>query len=557
MLLTGTFSEYPLPLLLEILQHKEETGLLEISSAEQSGYVFLKKGDVKRCDFGSVSGAKAIELAKSVSNASFHFRPLESTDYARVAWQSNFGLNETTKRSNVRVQVQASLLQLLSYLEAAYSILKDTALRIRSYFLPNPLISKEAAPELESVSTEEEIADRTHSYAASGKVDSQSSVSLSEKPLTQSRQVAASSAPTPTKVNEAFSEGPRSQTLIEGSQHLKRQLAIYRLRQFSRAYEAMQSLRSCAAATATTTQNNLTRTWMSVSGLCSRYANRALGYITIHSRTAAASLHQKVSEAQIAMRLGKDRIISNLRVNLDGISPLIRGPMNRALEYITIQSRGASASLHQRVSDAQIAMGLGKDRFISYLRVNLDRVPPLVRGRMNSLQSVPGVAWSRVTSLSSQITAANVMIRTSRVSYPSAKEVRAWSEKAQLFTKNLFTRVIGVARSSPPIILNNIANDSRSGLTVTRNSATHLPSFRRFGEDNLSFGIIVSVLIAASGLTIFALLRDSQPNNFAATEESVVNPAESNTSPLSKPRRVQRKRRTKQKNSSVEKSYEE
>jgi hypothetical protein len=57
---------------------------------------------------------------------------------------------------------------------------------------------------------------------------------------------------------------------------------------------------------------------MSVSGLCSRYANRALGYITIHSRTAAASLHQKVSEAQIAMRLGKDRIISNLRVNLDG-----------------------------------------------------------------------------------------------------------------------------------------------------------------------------------------------------------------------------------------------
>jgi hypothetical protein len=110
-----------------------------------------------------------------------------------------------------------------------------------------------------------------------------------------------------------------------------------------------------------------------------------------------------------------------------GISPLIRGPMNRALEYITIQSRGASASLHQRVSDAQIAMGLGKDRFISYLRVNLDRVPPLVRGRMNSLQSVPGVAWSRVTSLSSQITAANVMIRTSRVSYPSAKEVRAWS----------------------------------------------------------------------------------------------------------------------------------
>ena len=145
MLLTGTFSEYPLPLLLEILQHKEETGLLEISSAEQSGYVFLKKGDLKRCDFGGVSGAKAIELAKSVSNASFYFRPLESTDYARVAWQSNFGLNETTKRSNVRVQVQ-QLLQLLSYLEEAYSILQDTALRIRSYFLPNPLISKEAAP---------------------------------------------------------------------------------------------------------------------------------------------------------------------------------------------------------------------------------------------------------------------------------------------------------------------------------------------------------------------------------------------------------------------------
>ena len=556
MLLTGTFSEYPLPLLLEILQHKEETGLLEISSAEQSGYVFLKKGDLKRCDFGGVSGAKAIELAKSVSNASFYFRPLESTDYARVAWQSNFGLNETTKRSNVRVQVQ-QLLQLLSYLEAAYSILQDTALRIRSYFLPNPLISKEAAPEPESVITEEEIVDRSHSYAASGRVYSQSSVSLSEKPLTQSRHVAASSAPTPTKVNEAFSEGARSLSLIEGSQHLKRQLAIYRLRQFSRGYEAMQSLRSYTATTATTTQNNLTRTWMSVSGLCSTYANRALAYITIHGRTAATSLHQKVSEAQIAMRLGKDRIISNLRVNLEGISLLIRGPMNRALENITIQSRGASASLHQRVSDAQSAIGLGKDRFISYLRVNLDRVPPLVRGRMNSLQSVPRVAWSRVTSLSSQVTVANVTVRTSRVSYPSAKEVREWSEKAQLLTMNLVTRVIGVARSSPPIILKTIANYSRSGLTMTRNSTTHLPSLRRLGEDNLSFGIIVSVLIAASALTIFALLLDSQPNNFATTEESVVSPAKSNTRLVSKQRRTQRKRRTKQKNSSVEKSYEE
>jgi len=66
LLLNGTFSEYPLPMLLEILQHKHETGLLEISSAEQSGYIYLKNGDVKRCDFGGVGGADGIEVVKSL-----------------------------------------------------------------------------------------------------------------------------------------------------------------------------------------------------------------------------------------------------------------------------------------------------------------------------------------------------------------------------------------------------------------------------------------------------------------------------------------------------------
>src|SRR5258705_10884140 len=93
MLLAGSFSEYPLSLLLEILLHRRETGLLEVSSPKQSGFLYIKNGEVRDGEVGKLRGAAAVELAGSFVDASFQFKPLEPTDYARVVWEKSFGSN--------------------------------------------------------------------------------------------------------------------------------------------------------------------------------------------------------------------------------------------------------------------------------------------------------------------------------------------------------------------------------------------------------------------------------------------------------------------------------
>ena len=125
MLLTGSFKEYPLVLLLEIFLHRKETGLLEVSSPKQSGYFYVKNGEIKDGEVGSLRGAAAIELAGSFVDASFQFKPLKPTDYAHIVWEKSFGPNRLADTPHTRVKAfRTALEQLRPYPEAAYGMLK-------------------------------------------------------------------------------------------------------------------------------------------------------------------------------------------------------------------------------------------------------------------------------------------------------------------------------------------------------------------------------------------------------------------------------------------------
>jgi hypothetical protein len=126
MLLAGSFREYPFLLLKEIFHHRRETGLLEIKSAQQSGYFYVKNGEIKDGEVGKLRGAKAVEVVGHLPDASFQFKSLEPTDYARVVWERSFGSSETVAATpSIRSEVfRTRLAQVLSYAEAANEILQ-------------------------------------------------------------------------------------------------------------------------------------------------------------------------------------------------------------------------------------------------------------------------------------------------------------------------------------------------------------------------------------------------------------------------------------------------
>lgn len=131
MLLAGSFSEYPLGLLLEILLHKRETGLLEVSSSKQSGYFFIKEGEIRGGEVGKLAGARAVELAGGLVGASFRFEPIEPTDYARVVWEKSFGLNRIEADTpGLRGDFPTMLEQLLPSAEAAYGLLQRASVSL-------------------------------------------------------------------------------------------------------------------------------------------------------------------------------------------------------------------------------------------------------------------------------------------------------------------------------------------------------------------------------------------------------------------------------------------
>jgi len=90
-LLAGSFTEYPFSLLLEIFLLRRETGLLEVTSSEGSGYIYLKNGKVKDAQIGKSKGVAAVNVVRKFNDASFRFKQLEAAEYARVVWQRRFG----------------------------------------------------------------------------------------------------------------------------------------------------------------------------------------------------------------------------------------------------------------------------------------------------------------------------------------------------------------------------------------------------------------------------------------------------------------------------------
>jgi uncharacterized protein DUF4388 len=91
MLIAGNFREYPFFLLLEIFLRRRETGLLEVSSTEESGYFYIKNGKVRDGQVGKNKGLAAVKVVGKFSDGSFRFKPLAAADYARVVWQRSFG----------------------------------------------------------------------------------------------------------------------------------------------------------------------------------------------------------------------------------------------------------------------------------------------------------------------------------------------------------------------------------------------------------------------------------------------------------------------------------
>jgi hypothetical protein len=126
MLLAGKFTEYPFFILQEIFRLQRETGLLEVTSAQQSGYFYVKNGEIKGGEVGKFRGAKAVEVVRNLRDASFQFKSLEPTDYARVVWERSFASSQTvTATPGLRPEVfRTRLARLLSYAEAANEILQ-------------------------------------------------------------------------------------------------------------------------------------------------------------------------------------------------------------------------------------------------------------------------------------------------------------------------------------------------------------------------------------------------------------------------------------------------
>lgn len=126
MLLAGSFTEYPFFLLLEIFLRRNETGLLEISSPKQSGYFYVKNGEIKDGKIDNARGAAAVELAGSFVDGSFQFKPLEPSDYARSVWEKSFGPNTPVAATpHLRVEMfRRTLGQFRPYREPAFGILE-------------------------------------------------------------------------------------------------------------------------------------------------------------------------------------------------------------------------------------------------------------------------------------------------------------------------------------------------------------------------------------------------------------------------------------------------
>jgi hypothetical protein len=146
MFLEGTFSEYPFSWLLEILLHKRETGLLEIASPQQSGYFYIKDGEIKEGAVGTIRGPAAVKLASTLENASFKFKQLNATDYAEIVWERSFGVNHFKGNASFTPSepLRTSVNEFFNYWEEISALLETAICWLRLQALPKVLLRSRA-----------------------------------------------------------------------------------------------------------------------------------------------------------------------------------------------------------------------------------------------------------------------------------------------------------------------------------------------------------------------------------------------------------------------------
>jgi hypothetical protein len=97
--INGSVTEYPVSLLFEILHHRRETGLLEISSPRDSGQFYFKNGELIDAVLNKAAGLEARRSAERLTDGSFEFKAVPPAEYARFVWQHSL-IREQSERSS-------------------------------------------------------------------------------------------------------------------------------------------------------------------------------------------------------------------------------------------------------------------------------------------------------------------------------------------------------------------------------------------------------------------------------------------------------------------------
>lgn len=128
MLITGRFTDYPLPLLLEIFLHRSETGVLEISSPSESGHIYFKDGKLIDAALGKQVGIEAVSFAETLTDSSFRFNSLPPAEYACLVWEKSLESrrNRPTDLHSRALAVYSGIRQSLVSTSTAFFRMEET-----------------------------------------------------------------------------------------------------------------------------------------------------------------------------------------------------------------------------------------------------------------------------------------------------------------------------------------------------------------------------------------------------------------------------------------------
>lgn len=102
MLITGQLSEYSLPLLIEILSRKGETGVLVLEHAEASGALHFVNGKLTSATVGGLTGHEAMRLADTLEGAVFRFERLSLAGISQKLWSETMEVPRAERAGGVR-----------------------------------------------------------------------------------------------------------------------------------------------------------------------------------------------------------------------------------------------------------------------------------------------------------------------------------------------------------------------------------------------------------------------------------------------------------------------